>query len=150
MAQPTRRSNNVEIPPLRNLDDFLLGSARFELPDFKDIPKWNNRVIKNFLYYQTNYFVVIVLSCIGFGLAHPYKILCGLGVCGTLLYTFMKFFPDTSRRGAGDADISQNMGQDSRKWIYLVGNIAGGYFLLSMLDAILLVLLAILLPIFSK
>lgn len=50
-----------ELPPLRSLDDFLLGSARFQMPNLQDLDKWGNRVTKNFLYYQTNYFVMVLL-----------------------------------------------------------------------------------------
>ena len=50
----------VEVPPLRSLDDFLMESARFQIPTFSDIEKWNNRVIQNLLYYQTNYFLTYI------------------------------------------------------------------------------------------
>ncbi|XP_059615492.1 PRA1 family protein 3 [Phlebotomus argentipes] len=42
--------------PLRDLNDFLLSSASFGLPSVNDLEKWGNRVVKNLLYYQTNYF----------------------------------------------------------------------------------------------
>ncbi|XP_008328775.1 PRA1 family protein 2 [Cynoglossus semilaevis] len=47
----------VRPPPLRSLDDFLLSSARFAVPDVRDLDRWNNRVINNLLYYQSNYFL---------------------------------------------------------------------------------------------
>ncbi|TMW47978.1 hypothetical protein DOY81_006943 [Sarcophaga bullata] len=31
---------NLELPPLRSLNDFILGSARFQLPNLKDYDKW--------------------------------------------------------------------------------------------------------------
>lgn len=46
---------DVQPPPLRSLDDFLLSSARFALPDVRDLDRWNNRIINNLLYYQSNY-----------------------------------------------------------------------------------------------
>lgn len=49
---------DVEIAPLRPLDDFLLDSARFQIPNFKDLEKWGNRVTSNLLYYQSNYFLL--------------------------------------------------------------------------------------------
>ncbi|XP_070704386.1 PRA1 family protein 2 [Pempheris klunzingeri] len=51
----------VQPPPLRSLDDFLLSSARFALPDVRDLDRWNNRIINNLLYYQSNY----LLSALG-------------------------------------------------------------------------------------
>ncbi len=52
--------DNVELAPFRPLNDFLLGAARFQVPNVKDLEKWANRVINNLLYYQTNYFVVLI------------------------------------------------------------------------------------------
>uniref|UniRef100_A0A8C6SA21 PRA1 family protein n=1 Tax=Neogobius melanostomus TaxID=47308 RepID=A0A8C6SA21_9GOBI len=46
---------DVRPPPLRTLDDFALGSARFAVPCVRDVDRWNNRVVNNLLYYQTNY-----------------------------------------------------------------------------------------------
>jgi hypothetical protein len=48
----------VEVSPLRSLDDFLL-DARFQLSN--NVEKWGNRVINNLLYYQTNYFLLSVV-----------------------------------------------------------------------------------------
>ncbi|KHJ89104.1 hypothetical protein OESDEN_11084 [Oesophagostomum dentatum] len=53
-----RFGNGVELPPFRNVNDFLLGKARFELPPYNDLPRWNNRIVSNLLYYQTNYFLI--------------------------------------------------------------------------------------------
>lgn len=51
----------MKMAPLRRLDDFLLNSARYQLPNFSDIDKWGNRVTNNFLYYQTNYFLLAIM-----------------------------------------------------------------------------------------
>uniref|UniRef100_A0A8C5XZU1 PRA1 family protein n=1 Tax=Microcebus murinus TaxID=30608 RepID=A0A8C5XZU1_MICMU len=67
---------DVNLAPLRAWDDFFPGSDRFARPDFRDISKWNNRVVSNLLYYQTNYLVVaammvsVVGECRGVSLAH--------------------------------------------------------------------------------
>lgn len=50
----------VELAPLRPWDDFYPGSERFGKPDVKDLAKWNNRVVSNLLYYQTNYLVLAI------------------------------------------------------------------------------------------
>lgn len=54
-------AREVRIAPLRSLNDFLLNSARYQLPNFSDIEKWGNRVTNNFLYYQTNYFLMALM-----------------------------------------------------------------------------------------
>lgn len=53
-----QKKMELEISPLRTLDDFLLESARFQIPNLKDLDKWGNRVLNNLLYYQTNYFLL--------------------------------------------------------------------------------------------
>ena len=50
-------TGNIEVAPLRSLDDYLLESARFQIPNINDLEKWSNRVYQNLLYYQTNYFL---------------------------------------------------------------------------------------------
>lgn len=52
---------SMEVAPLRMLDDFILGSARFQVPDFKNLDKWGNRVVHNLIYYQTNYFLMAII-----------------------------------------------------------------------------------------
>ena len=43
----------VNLSTLRSLDDFILGSSRFQNP--KNKLKWAKRVLRNLIYYQTNY-----------------------------------------------------------------------------------------------
>lgn len=50
----------VKLPPLRSLDDFILASSRFGFPDFQNKERWNNRIVQNLLYYQTNYMAVAI------------------------------------------------------------------------------------------
>nr|CAI5823983.1 unnamed protein product [Callosobruchus analis] len=52
---------DFQIPPLRSLDEFLLDAARFQIPNFRDVEKWANRVTSNLLYYQTNYFLMAII-----------------------------------------------------------------------------------------
>lgn len=60
-------ADGISVSPLRSLDDFLMESARFQIPNFKDADKWANRVIQNLLYYQTNYFLtyLVVFAVVG-------------------------------------------------------------------------------------
>jgi hypothetical protein len=47
---------DLRFTPFRTLNDFLLG-AEWNIPNFSDFQKLNNRVVSNLIYYQTNYFV---------------------------------------------------------------------------------------------
>ncbi|KAK5967637.1 hypothetical protein GCK32_013359 [Trichostrongylus colubriformis] len=39
----------------------LCFSLQFQLPPYNDLPRWNNRIISNLLYYQTNYFALFAV-----------------------------------------------------------------------------------------
>lgn len=122
---------NLQLPPLRSLDDFILGSARFQLPNLKDLDKWGNRVVKNLLYYQTNYIIMFVAIYILMGLLYPGKIFCGLFVKAMLILIFVKYFPDRATYN---------------RWYYLGGTLFSGYLLLLWYDALLLSAFTLLLP----
>lgn len=51
--------SEVRLPPIRRLDDFLLGSTRLAAPDVRDLQRWHNRVVNNLLYYQSNYLLLL-------------------------------------------------------------------------------------------
>jgi hypothetical protein len=42
--------------PFRTINDFIL-DATWNVPNFSDFPRLNNRIVSNLIYYQTNYFV---------------------------------------------------------------------------------------------
>ncbi len=53
--------DNVELAPFRTFDDFMLESARFQMPNMKEPSRVVNRIVNNLLYYQTNYFLLILI-----------------------------------------------------------------------------------------
>lgn len=67
-------ASDMSLAPIRSLDDFLLSLNRFQLPQFKDLEKWNKRVVNNLLYYQTNYFItaIIIFTLIGYSFIFIY------------------------------------------------------------------------------
>nr|Q4R4R4.1 RecName: Full=PRA1 family protein 3; AltName: Full=ADP-ribosylation factor-like protein 6-interacting protein 5; Short=ARL-6-interacting protein 5; Short=Aip-5 [Macaca fascicularis]BAE01911.1 unnamed protein product [Macaca fascicularis] len=77
---------DVNIAPLRAWDDFFPGSDRFAQPDFRDISKWNNRVVSNLLYYQTNYLVVAAMMISVVGFLSPFNMILG-GIVVVLVFT---------------------------------------------------------------
>ena len=56
----TMAEGRVEIAPFRTIADFLT-DAQFTGPAISDSSRWYNRIKQNLLYYQTNYFVVMIL-----------------------------------------------------------------------------------------
>lgn len=133
-------AQNLQLPPLRSLDDFVLGSARFQLPNLQDMDKWGNRVYKNLLYYQTNYFLLFITIYTLMAVFNPVKIICGLVVQAMLIAIAIHFFgevPNKKKRQASDGP---------ERWYYLVGTLVCGYILLYCLDAVLWSLFTLLLP----
>jgi PRA1 family protein 3 len=134
--------NNIQFAPLRSLDDFLLESARFQLPNFSDFEKWGNRVVKNLLYYQTNYFILALIELIIIGLVQPMKIFLGIASIVAVFYALIMIY------GQNNATARQLQSVNRYAVFALLGGIT--YIFLYMFDAVLLVLFAILLPISSK
>lgn len=71
---------DVQVAPLRAWDDFFPGTDRFGRPDFKDISKWNNRVVSNLLYYQTNYLALAAAVICLVGFLSPLNMILGATV----------------------------------------------------------------------
>ncbi|KAL4622586.1 PRA1 family protein 2 [Arapaima gigas] len=71
---------DVQPPPLRSLDDFILGSARFAVPDFRNFERLNNRIINNLLYYQSNYFLSVIIFLALVGYVQPVQLFLGATV----------------------------------------------------------------------
>ncbi|XP_066471374.1 PRA1 family protein 2 [Tiliqua scincoides] len=63
--------SEVRLPPVRALEDFLLGSTRLAPPDLRDLQRWHNRVINNLLYYQSNYLLVLGVGLLLGGYFRP-------------------------------------------------------------------------------
>lgn len=135
--------NNFQFAPLRSLDDFLLESARFQLPNLSDFEKWGNRVVKNLLYYQTNYFILAAIELIIIGLVQPMKIVLGIVSIAAVAYALLMIY--------GPNKIQQAQQLQNVNKMAVIGLLLGtAYVFLYMFDAVLLVMFAVLLPISSK
>uniref|UniRef100_A0AC35GVX0 PRA1 family protein n=1 Tax=Panagrolaimus sp. PS1159 TaxID=55785 RepID=A0AC35GVX0_9BILA len=51
---------DVQLPPFRPLNEFVLDKTRYDWPNVGNLEKMNNRMYANLLYFQTNYFAVIL------------------------------------------------------------------------------------------
>ncbi|XP_065584095.1 PRA1 family protein 3-like isoform X2 [Artemia franciscana] len=137
-SSATKTDNGIELSPLRSLDDFLLESARFQVPNLKDFEKWGNRVVQNLLYYQTNYFMLGLVIFTIVGVIHPTQMLVGLisfavGVAG---FSY-----------ASDAHSQITSFKQSHPLICLAIFLAAFYLLFQLVGSLLVFLLGILLPI---
>lgn len=130
-----------ELPPLRSLDDFLLGSARFQPPNFQDLDKWGNRVTKNFLYYQTNYFVVAVIVSSLFVLYNPVQTISGICAFVIIIAALVVINPNQIQ---GQPQHEKCPG--STGWLYLSGILLVIGLILYLFQSIMYVTLLILLP----
>lgn len=141
MSQTT--ANSFQFAPLRSLDDFLLESARFQVPNFSDFEKWGNRVVKNALYYQTNYFVLAAIELIIIAFVQPTKIVLGIFALAAVFYAILMIY------GPNKSPSTQQL-QSVNKYAVLGLLLGVAYIFLYMFDAVLLVVFAVLLPISSK
>lgn len=136
---PFRLGGGVELPPFRNINDFILGKARFELPPYNDLQRWNNRIISNLLYYQTNYFAFFALLFIIQSFFNSQDLALGLSavlvVAGVVVFAISDnpSFYQTRR---------------DHPLITLGAIILACYFFIQVLPSVLTVLFSILLPVF--
>lgn len=129
------------LPPLRTLDDFALSSARFEMPNIQDLDKWGNRVAKNLLYYQTNYFALGAVLIALFAFSNPSQTLLGVIAFAMIIGAFVYINP------SGVQGQPQREGfAGSTGWLYIGGLFAGFYLVLYLFSAIAYVGLIFLLP----
>ncbi|XP_076060421.1 PRA1 family protein Jwa isoform X1 [Oratosquilla oratoria] len=131
-------AGEVSVSPLRSLDDFIMESARFQIPNMKDPDKWANRVIQNLLYYQTNYFLTYLAVFLLVGVIHPTKMLYGMMAMGIAFSLF--FYLTNNKQPASQFKKDHPV-------ISVVAIIMGGYFIVYLLGSVLVFLFGILLPI---
>ncbi|XP_077054233.1 ADP-ribosylation factor-like 6 interacting protein 5a [Siphateles boraxobius] len=127
----------VEIAPLRGWDDFYPGSERFAKPDTRDLAKWNNRVVSNLLYYQTNYLVVAIIVYMLVGLMNPVSMFTGAAVVASV-------FIGSVWAGENKAIIKNFKKENPALFVFLVMVVS--YFLMSLFGGVMVFLLGIKLP----
>ncbi|KAG0724030.1 PRA1 family protein 3 [Chionoecetes opilio] len=128
----------LTVAPLRSLDDFLMESARFQIPNLKDGEKWANRVVQNLLYYQTNYFLTHLVIFAVVGVIHPTKMFCGMAAMGL---AFALFYYMTNNKQPA-AQFKKN-----HPVVSVVALALAIYFIVYLLGSVLVFLMGILLPI---
>ncbi|XP_026163295.1 ADP-ribosylation factor-like 6 interacting protein 5a [Mastacembelus armatus] len=127
----------VELTPLRPWDDFFPGLDRFAKPDVKDLAKWNNRVVNNLLYYQTNYMVLAVAVFLTVGFLNPVGMFTAMAVVSLV-------FMGSVWAGENRAVINNFKKQNPTAFVIAV--MVASYILISMLGSVMVFMSAIMLP----
>lgn len=127
----------VELAPLRAWEDFYPGSERFSKPDFKDVSKWNNRVVSNLLYYQTNYLLLAASLFLIVGFLNPLGMFTAMAVVSGV-------FVGSVWAGDNRAAISNFKRQNPTAFVGAV--MVASYLLISMLGSVMVFMSAITLP----
>ncbi|XP_071750692.2 PRA1 family protein 3-like [Centroberyx gerrardi] len=127
----------MELAPLRPWDDFFPGADRFAKPDFGDLTKWNNRVISNLLYYQTNYFAVAIVVFIIVGFLNPFGMFLG-GTVVSLVFMGSVW--------AGENKTMIKNFKRKNPTLFVIGVMGTSYFLLSLCDGVMVFIFGITFP----
>ncbi|XP_065263232.1 PRA1 family protein 3 [Emys orbicularis] len=128
---------DVQLAPRRAWDDFFPGFERFAWPDFKDVSKWNNRVVSNLLYYQTNYLLLaaVVISIVGF--LSPLNMILG----GTVVVLVFTGFVWASH----NKDILRKF-KKQYPTVFVVAILLSSYFLISYFGGVMVFIFGITFP----
>ncbi|XP_016336767.1 ADP-ribosylation factor-like 6 interacting protein 5b [Sinocyclocheilus anshuiensis] len=127
----------MELAPFRPWDDFFPGVDRFSKPDVSDLSKWNNRVISNLLYFQTNYFAAAVVVILIVGFLNPLGMFVGGAVVALV---FM------SSVWAGENKAVIKNFKKRNPTLFVVGVLGISYLLLSLCGGVMVFLFGITLP----
>ncbi|XP_062397965.1 PRA1 family protein 3-like [Sardina pilchardus] len=127
----------MEVAPFRPWDDFFPGIDRFAKPDFGDLAKWNNRIISNLLYYQTNYLVVAIVVALIVGFLNPMGMFLGGGVV-TLVFMGSVW--------AGENQAVIKSFKKKNPMLFVIAVMAVSYFVLSLCGGVLVFIFGITFP----
>ncbi|KAM9758637.1 ADP-ribosylation factor-like 6 interacting protein 5a [Menidia menidia] len=127
----------VELTPLRSWDDFYPGQERFARPDVRDLARWNNRVVSNLLYYQTNYLVLAIVIFLVVGFLNPLGMLTAMVVVSAV---FLGSVWAGENRSAVNAFRRQNPAA------FVLAVMVVSYVLISLLGSVMVFMSAITLP----
>ncbi|VDO75516.1 unnamed protein product [Haemonchus placei] len=109
------------------------------LPPYNDLPRWNNRIISNLLYYQTNYFLVFGVLFVLQSFFNSQDL--ALGLSAVLVVAAVVSF------AISDNPTFYQTRRD-HPLITLGAIILSCYFFIQVLPSVLTVLFSVLLPLF--
>ncbi|KAK2851702.1 hypothetical protein Q5P01_007978 [Channa striata] len=130
-------ATKMELAPLRPWDDFFPGLDRFAKPEFGDLTKWNNRVISNLLYYQTDYFALALVVFLIVGFLNPFGMFLG-GAVVTLVFVGSVW--------AGENKAAIKNFKKKNPTLFVIGVMVTSYFLLSLCGGVMVFIFGISFP----
>jgi len=130
--------DRFQVAPVRKLDDFLLETDRFKLPDFSNLSKWNSRVNGNLLYYQTNYMITTIVLFTIIALFSPTNFLIGLFSLATATAIFIYL-----KKNKPVVDTFQR----DHPAITILAVFGLGYLMVYLMDCVAIFLMATLFPV---
>lgn len=90
-------------------------------------------MVQNFLYYQTNYFVITAVVYALFIFINPQKTMLGLAVLGALIWIVWQYTPNLPNRQENDKKLGMICGVIATCFVGLVAFSAVAYVLLMLL-----------------
>ncbi|XP_023336137.1 PRA1 family protein 3 [Eurytemora carolleeae] len=129
---------DIQVAPLRTLDDFILGESRFQVPDLQNIDRWFNRIVNNLLYYQTNYILSALVIFLLVTIGNPHHMLYGIITMG-LVFGLMYY---SSSNNAQVAEFKQN-----HPFIVMMGSLFIGYYFILQIGCVSVFMFGVALPV---
>lgn len=130
-------AEKLELTPLRTWDDFYPGSERFGKPDIRDLAKWNNRVVSNLLYYQTNYLAMAIIVFLVVGFMNPIGMFMGMTVVSLVFVGSV---------WAGDNKTMIKKLKKENPALFVVAVMGVSYFLMSLFGGVMVFISGITTP----
>ncbi|XP_068188841.1 ADP-ribosylation factor-like 6 interacting protein 5b [Antennarius striatus] len=127
----------MELAPFRPMDDFFPGTDRFARPDFRDLTRWNNRVVSNLMYYQTNYLALALGVFLVVGFLNPLGLFLGGAVVALV-------FMGSVWAGENQAVIKNFKRRNPA--VFVLGVFVTSYLLLSLFGGVTIFLFGISFP----
>jgi len=125
--------------PFRPLKDFIL-DATWNVPNFSDLPKLNNRIVSNLIYYQTNYFVFGIALFLLVGINYPVDFIFGLVVVSALLmgFVYISSSPRIGNNALASVEHFLRSAKEDRPIIVLIAVLGVSYLILSFMGKLLI------------
>ena len=167
MNRDSIATQELRMTPFRPLNDFLL-DATWNVPNFSDFPRLNNRIVSNLIYYQTNYFVfgialfLLVGYVIGYSelaahltdeffsrINYPVDFLFGLVVVAALLMAFIYISssPRVGNNALASVEHVFRSAKEDRPILVIIAILGVSYLILSFVGKLLIFFLGIVLPV---